>query len=59
MTPWLPGSSLSSLIYPEHYFHLQPGEENHELASDYCLQNLYYHKFADVSPSAVTEFYEG
>ncbi|KAL3159096.1 hypothetical protein ABBQ32_011094 [Trebouxia sp. C0010 RCD-2024] len=36
---------------------VQAGDANHELAMEYCLQNLEQHRFGDVNPVAVEELY--
>ena len=33
----------------------QPGEDNYELALDYCLHSLEHHRYGDASPSQVDE----
>lgn len=37
---------------------VQPGDDNHELALEFCLHNVEFHRFADVSPKAVDEEYD-
>ncbi len=36
----------------------QPGDDNHELALEFCLHNVDFHRFADVGPKAVDEEYD-
>lgn len=36
---------------------LQPEDDNHETAMQYCLQNLDRHRFGDVNPKAVEADY--
>lgn len=36
----------------------QPGDDNHELALDFCLHTTQFHRYADTNPKAVDEHYE-
>jgi hypothetical protein len=36
----------------------QPGEDNHELALEFCLHQADFHRFADTNPRAVDEQYD-
>ncbi|KAL3151809.1 hypothetical protein ABBQ38_012777 [Trebouxia sp. C0009 RCD-2024] len=36
---------------------VQAGDANHDLAMEYCLQNLEQHRYGDVNPLAVEELY--
>lgn len=36
----------------------QAGEQNHELALEYCLGNLHHHHFGDVNPAEVEDNYD-
>lgn len=38
---------------------LQAGDGNHDLAMEYCLQNLERHRFGDVDPKSVESLYAG
>lgn len=37
---------------------VQPGDANHGIATEFCQQNLQYHRCLDTSPAAVTASYE-
>lgn len=38
---------------------MQPGEDNHEIALEFCMQNMYYHGYPDPKPEDVGEYYSG
>lgn len=41
------------------YHATQAGDENYDLALDYCLQRAYYHSHGDVNPTEVESVYAG
>lgn len=38
---------------------LQPGEDNHDIALEFVMQNLYYHNYADAKEAEVDDYYAG
>ena len=51
--------NLTGLQHLGKALHLQADDSNHDLAMDYCLQNLERHRFGDVDPVSVESLYAG